>query len=60
MTPREEFHHFLDQQDDELVNLAKPRFHKAIDELEDDWVAPALTRMRYLRASIRRPPLNSA
>jgi hypothetical protein len=52
MTPREEFHRFLDEQDDELVTLARPSFHRAIDELEEDWVPAALARMRKLRVGL--------
>jgi hypothetical protein len=52
VTPREEFHQFIDELNDDLVNLAKPDLHRAIDELEDAWVRPALKRMRNLRAGL--------
>jgi hypothetical protein len=55
MTPREEFHKFIDELNDDLANMAKPAFHVAIEELEVEWVRPALRRMRALRACVRDP-----
>jgi hypothetical protein len=49
MTPREEFHQFIDELGDDL---AKPGLHAVVDELDDIWIAPALSRMQALRARL--------
>jgi hypothetical protein len=60
MTPREEFHQFIDSLHGELAELAKPGFHRAVDELEDAWVQPALKRMRRLRGRLNDSPAPTA
>jgi hypothetical protein len=55
MTPREEFHQFIDEMEGDLANLAKPAFHAAIDDLEDGWVPIGLNRMRVLRRHLTVP-----
>jgi hypothetical protein len=49
MTAREEFHRFIDELGDDI---AKPGLHAAVDELDDVWISPALSRMQALRARL--------
>jgi hypothetical protein len=55
MTPREEFHRFIDEMEGDLANLAKSAFHGAIDDLEDGWVSIGLNRMRVLCRHLTDP-----
>jgi hypothetical protein len=55
MTPREEFHRFVDDMEGELADMAKALFHLVIDDLESEWVLAGLTRMRSLRLHLTEP-----
>jgi hypothetical protein len=56
MTPREEFHRFVDNMEGELADMAKAVFHAVIDDLEPEWVLPGLARMRSLRLHLTDAP----
>jgi hypothetical protein len=55
VTPREEFHRFVDDMQGELADMAKTPFHAVIDDLEAEWVLPGLSRMRSLRRDLGEP-----
>jgi hypothetical protein len=49
MDPRQQFHEFVDELQDELD---KPALHAVVDHLPDELVSVALERMRALRARL--------
>ncbi len=53
MTPREEFHQFIDDLDEE--DAVKAELHAGVDRLDDALIPTALARMQALRRRLSDP-----